>query len=392
MGRKTLQLKKIKINWPEALCKTEGVSAEICEGFIGECAENNRIPAIVILFMALAMECLMVVLYLLNSFFIKKGRFFPQYIYMYLSMILASACLLFLFFAAKHSTKRLMRLELAMVTILSLWSGVFSAFDVMNGFSSYLFVQLMMINSIIIKLNPRCHCAANAAGYLVYAALILYAHLNITITFVELINPFFMFVAACVVIILNNRTKLKSYMNQKLVQEQNKRLEFYANNDFLTKIANRKSIIEYLEKIISAKHKNIACMMIDIDDFKLYNDTYGHIMGDRCLIKLCAAIEKYILSQGGKVGRFGGEEFLVLLTDKQEDDVISIANGLVRTAREQNIEFSTSRIAPMVTISIGVHLQNNTQNADEETMLISADRALYQAKSEGKNRIAVAFD
>ena len=72
MGRKTLQLKKIEI---KAWCKTEGISAEICEGFIGECAENNRIPAIVILFMALAMESLMVVLYLLNSFFIKKGRF-----------------------------------------------------------------------------------------------------------------------------------------------------------------------------------------------------------------------------------------------------------------------------------------------------------------------------
>ncbi len=379
-----------RISRPGIFRKTGETPANTREEFKKECAGNNRVPALIIVSMALGMECLMAFFYILNFYILKKGQFFLQYIYMYTSMIIACLCFFAIYPAVKHQLNKLMRLELAVVVILGVWSAVFSAFDVINGFSSYLFIQLMIINSLLFKLNPVTHCSINIFCYLLYMAIILNARLGITVTFAELVNPFFMIVAACIIIVLNDRTGYKTYVNQNLIKEQNKKLEFYANNDFLTRIPNRKDIIEYLDEMILSK-KNIVCMMIDIDNFKLYNDTYGHIEGDTCLIKLSSAIEKYVVLQGGKVGRYGGEEFLVLLSDKKEDDAVAIANGLVRIVREQNIEFSTNKDGKAVTISAGVHIQRDTKNMDRVAILVSADQALYQAKKEGKNRISVSY-
>lgn len=392
MHKKTLlQIsEKIKANWPTSWSKIGGASADTRKAFQDECAENNRIPALVVLYMILAMEFLMLMIYVMNICFIKKGNFFPQYIYMYTSMIIAGVCFLVLFSAAKHSADKLMRLETALVAVVGVWSALFSAFDVMNGFSSYLFIQLMIINSLIFRIHPVRHCAINAASYFIYTAVVLSARLSIVVTFAELVNPFFMVAAACIILILNNRTKFRSYINQKLIQEQNKKLEFYANNDYLTKIPNRKSIIEYMDEMIAKGHRNVICMMIDIDNFKLYNDTYGHVTGDSCLIKLACAMDKFVLLQGGRVGRYGGEEFLAVLSGKPEAEAVSIANELVRLVREQNIEFSTNPAFQVVTISVGVCIQRDKPIMDRVAMLISADHALYKAKSEGRNRISVA--
>ncbi|MCX7615145.1 MAG: diguanylate cyclase, partial [Clostridiales bacterium] len=177
----------------------------------------------------------------------------------------------------------LLKIELVMIAILSVWSSFFSAFDVMNGFSSYLFVQLTIIHSMIFRVKPIIHCMINLISYLIYTLLILMSHLSFIVTFAELINPFFMVVAACIMILLNIRIKCTSFLNQKLILEQNEKLELYANFDFLTNIPNRKSIIEYMDQIVLSDIKSIACLMIDIDNFKLYNDTYGHIKGDKCL-------------------------------------------------------------------------------------------------------------
>lgn len=373
----------------KTMFQTEETSPQTRKAFFDECALSNRIPALVILFMILIMECLMVFLYVLVTYFIKKASFFPQYIYLYSSMIFLSLILILLFHLSEHSQRKLMQLEMAMLGIIGVWSAIFSAYDVINGFSSYLFIQIMIINSLLFQIKPVEHCAINAAAFFVYTAIILYYHLNIIITFSELINPFLMMVAACVIIFLNDRTKYKAYLNLDLIAEQHKRLEFYANNDFLTKIPNHKSIIEYLDKMLLSNTKNITCMMLDIDNFKLYNDTYGHIMGDSCLMKLAAVIENYVLDYGGKVGRYGGEEFLVLFKEKEKDSILSIADGLVKTVREQNIEFTANKDCPVVTLSCGLHIESETADADRNTLLTYADLALYQAKKSGKNKISI---
>jgi len=367
----------------------EKASEETRKTFLEKCAVTNRVPTFTILCMLLAMESLMVFIYLIVTYFLKWARFYPQYIYLYLSMIFICLYFFIRFRSTGNSARKLMRLELIMLSIIGVWSAVFSACDVINGFSSYLFIQLMMIHSLLFKVEPVKHCIINILSFSVYAILILVSHLNLTITFAELVNPFFMMAAACIVLLLNFQTKFKVYIDQELINEQNKKLEFYANNDYLTKTPNRKSIIEYLDGMLLSHNKCLACIMIDIDNFKQYNDTYGHIMGDTCLTDIAAAMEGYVLSRDGKVGRYGGEEFLIVFSELEENDVESLAEGLIRIVNAQNIEFSASPVSNAVTISGGIYLKRKTESMDHKTLIALADRELYRAKKEGKNRISI---
>lgn len=371
--------------------QTEKIPSDIRREYMDECALGNKIPALVVLTMILTMESMMVIIYCLNLFFVKKGRFFPQYIYLYVSMMIFSLCFIILIKIFEKVPKNLMAVEMAMLLTVGVWSAIFSAYDVINGFSSYLFIQLIIIHSLLFKVNPVKHCLINAVSFLVYMALILWARLTVTITFAELVNPFFMLVTAEIMIIFRSRTKYQDYINKKLIDEQHKKLEFYANNDFLTKIPNRKSIIEYMDNIMEKCHHNIICMMIDIDRFKLYNDTYGHIVGDKCLIKMSAAFDRFAGQHGGRVGRYGGEEFVILFDDMDEESASAVANELIEMVRKLNIEFSAADDYRRVTISVGVHIQNKIENPDKDAILTAADNALYKAKNHGRNRMAVSW-
>jgi len=366
----------------------EELSPEKRKLFLDKCAKKNRFPALVIMFMVLVMESFMVFCYLIQPYVIEQASFFPQYIYLYLSMIIVSSVSLILLHVYKDLVSKLIKLEYFILIALGIWSAVFSACDVINGFSSYLFIQIMIINSLIIRVRAGKHCAINIICYLLYMLIILNYDLSITITFAELVNPFLMMVASCVIIILNNRINYRSYINQELIKEQNKKLEYYANNDFLTNIPNRKSIIDYLNNVLQTE-KNISCMMIDIDDFKLYNDTFGHLVGDDCLISIAKDIENYVLEKGGKVGRFGGEEFLAIFINQKDECVIKIANQLVDKIREKNIDFPANIEYQVLTISIGVHFVKEIMNVDAHSIISFADDALYKAKNEGKNKISL---
>lgn len=365
------------------------------QGFLDLCARRNRIAAIAIVSMGLAMESLMVVLYLLQPYVASETAFFPGYIYLYSSMLAVCPCFLLLLMKFQHSPRALLLVEQAIMIWVCIWSAVFSALDVKNGFSSYLFIQMVIINSLVFTVRPVLHCAISLTGYAVYVVLVLFSGLDLTTTFAELVNPFFMVVAACVMAVINYRRRIGTYIDTELIKEQNSKLEYYANNDFLTKILNRKGIIDYLDEIASANGKAITCIIIDIDNFKLYNDTYGHIMGDRCLVMIAAALEHCVLRHDGKVGRYGGEEFLALFTDKEQDGVSAIANELMDAVRALGIAFPESAVGSIATISVGVYTHKADADGQDavrfskDTVLTRADTALYQAKGEGKNRACI---
>lgn len=239
----------------------QNVSQQEVDGFMEDCARSNIVRAKVILWMSFCMEAVMTFLYIADTYFLRYGKFFPYYIYLYSSMLIFSVIFYSLLVIFRKSYKALFLVEQALILLWNVWGAVFSALDVFNGFSSYLFVQIMIINSLIFRISPKVHCFANIAGYLTYALVVLHANLGLTHTFAELINPFFMTAAACVIVILNHRTKRSAFLNQKLIEAQNKELEFYANNDFLTKIPNRKSIMEYLEQILKSASSSAVCML-----------------------------------------------------------------------------------------------------------------------------------
>jgi diguanylate cyclase (GGDEF)-like protein len=164
-------------------------------------------------------------------------------------------------------------------------------------------------------------------------------------------------------------------------------LHLLSTTDSLTGLANRRHFescfdLEWRRAIRS--EDSIALIMIDIDNFKKYNDLYGHQAGDECLRQVSASLHLYAQRSGELVVRYGGEEFLVLLPRMTLAHAQHIAEKVCRNIRELNITHANSN-EKMVTISIGVAAMVPGQNDDEEALLRDADRALYQAKANGRN-------
>ncbi len=157
-------------------------------------------------------------------------------------------------------------------------------------------------------------------------------------------------------------------------------LEKYVNFDYLTKTYNRRFLMEYLIieiKKAERKKNNLAVALIDIDNFKLVNDTFGHTEGDHVLQDV-AKIMKSNVRRSDIVSRYGGEEFLIVMNDTTEQGAMVLAEK-IRKAVEIH-QFTTGNI----TISLGVSCFSSGTSID--LLIKHADDAMYQAKKEGKNR------
>ncbi len=157
--------------------------------------------------------------------------------------------------------------------------------------------------------------------------------------------------------------------------------------DSLTGLHNRRYMLEHVEELFISKEKNkekLVVAMIDVDHFKNINDTYGHHVGDDILIKLSENMMRRINNKD-VVARFGGEEFCLLIQDRELDDALVILEKLRQAIAEDYLEFKEEKIG--VTVSIGVCSE---RKGDFSSMLKMADNALYKAKNKGRNCVVQA--
>ncbi|MFZ4729995.1 MAG: CHASE2 domain-containing protein [Pseudanabaena sp.] len=158
----------------------------------------------------------------------------------------------------------------------------------------------------------------------------------------------------------------------------------YASNiDELTQIANRRYFDRFLVKNFHAKQA-LSVLICDVDHFKLYNDSYGHQEGDTCLKLVAQAINKSVRS-GELAGRYGGEEFAVILPHTSYEEALAVAERIVTNVRNLNIPHKSSKTSNVVTLSCGV-ANMTVEDSSSLDLLIKADRALYKAKEQGRNR------
>ena len=159
-----------------------------------------------------------------------------------------------------------------------------------------------------------------------------------------------------------------------------------AHTDALTGLGNRHWMRTMFEREVTRTqhaHKALCLMMIDVDNFKLFNDRYGHIAGDRVLVAVAEALREY-LRPTDLVARFGGDEFAVLLPDLQ----LKQARQTAERVRQQIAALSPQSLETAITVSIGIASQEPID--DVATLVQRADAAMYHAKETGRNRVAVA--
>lgn len=175
-------------------------------------------------------------------------------------------------------------------------------------------------------------------------------------------------------------------LNQRLLFAQHE-LQHQATHDALTGIYNRGAILEHMEaQLARAKRQNkaLGVIMLDVDHFKQINDTYGHHAGD-AVLKTIADRMKECLREYDYIGRYGGEEFLVVLGDADYETAIMIAERINQAIGDGAIAFGDKRLA--VTISAGVTVAENCTELDADKITLAADQELYKAKSNGRNRV-----
>jgi len=196
----------------------------------------------------------------------------------------------------------------------------------------------------------------------------------------------------------HNELKVRLRAGRRIIELQNElmaardSLREKAMRDSLTGLLNHEEILGVLEKELARSERDGVCVsiiMADIDHFKKINDTYGHIAGD-AVLRLTARKMHSMVRAYDAVGRYGGEEFLLVLPECCKECAVAFAHRL--RARIGSEEMDTPEGMIPVTISLGVAASGNDLRLDEQTLVKAADAALYKAKENGRNRVETAAD
>jgi diguanylate cyclase (GGDEF)-like protein len=170
----------------------------------------------------------------------------------------------------------------------------------------------------------------------------------------------------------------------------NQQLERLSGVDALTGLANRRKIDAHLAQQwsqLSREGSSVAVLLCDVDDFKEFNDHYGHLAGDSCLQRVAGALSTVVQRHTDLLGRYGGEEFLIILVGVDADHVRGVADRLRVAVLDLRVSHERSRVAPVVTISIGIVCSTLDELREPEDLIHRADLALYAAKRGGRNRV-----
>ncbi len=177
------------------------------------------------------------------------------------------------------------------------------------------------------------------------------------------------------------------------LEQANSELERIAHIDSLTQLANRRYFDTYIDREwlrLRREHQPLTIILMDIDYFKLYNDAYGHLQGDVCLRAVAQALREVLKRPADVLARYGGEEFVALLPKTDKTGAVQMAQYMQHAIAQFNVPHAASRVSDRITISLGIATRIPTQHDSWLNLLNDADKALYQAKENGRNQCSIA--
>jgi diguanylate cyclase (GGDEF)-like protein len=181
---------------------------------------------------------------------------------------------------------------------------------------------------------------------------------------------------------------------KQAAEDANQELQRVAYSDSVTAIANRRRFDQHLRQEwqrLARDREPLSLILCDIDYFKRYNDHYGHQAGDLCLKEIAQAMDRIMKRASDLVARYGGEEFAIILPNVRLKGAIHIARLIQMEIRHLEIPHAQSSVSPNVTLSLGISSQIPNLEYQPESLITAADRALYQAKAQGRNTYALAI-
>lgn len=174
------------------------------------------------------------------------------------------------------------------------------------------------------------------------------------------------------------------------IQEHHATLRKLSSTDGLTGVANRRAFEEYLEREwlrAQTEQRPLTLAFVDVDHFKEYNDHFGHQVGDQCLMKIANAIQSSLRKSKDVVARYGGDEFVLILPDTDCKEATLVAKRVRKQIEDLRIQYTKDDVVFNVTVSIGVASLIPPRTMEKEALIELADQAVYEAKSQGRNKI-----
>ncbi|EPK7239012.1 GGDEF domain-containing protein [Acinetobacter baumannii] len=274
-----------------------------------------------------------------------------------------------------------------------------------NGQDNVLFHAAMMYAIVIIygAVGMRFYTAiiAGWVGGLIGILVSTYLNGDIDWTFLNRTYTFSSFLGMTLAY-ATDRQHRENYLQNCMIElnrielmQQAQQLSLLSQQDALTGLANRRYLDETLDNEWrrALRHETpLTIMMVDIDFFKPYNDSLGHLKGDQCLKDIASAISSIAARSGDLVARYGGEEFLLLFPMTNAQQAKIQAERLMNAIKKIAIVHPCSSVSPYVTISVGVATTIPRLNDSISAFVSRADHALYQAKTNGRNQYQIALN
>ena len=321
----------------------------------------------------------------------------PTRVYFSFYTILLCACLLGLvlmrLFIRRGKYRQVLQVQSAFVAVILYWGVAVTVYD--QRASDQIYVYLLMVISIAVLacLRPWFTVLLFLSAQILLMVLLPMFQPAGTDNYGNYINS----LAFCVISLFMCRYRFhndrRRFYQEQLIAEKNRELQetsqklaYVADHDSLTGLRNRRYLREYLQKLIedakAGARQQVGVFMIDVDNFKDFNDVFGHVKGDECLKKVASAMDASC--HEGSLFRYGGEEFLLILPSAAQTDCCEAGEQLRREVESLRIPAAAS--GQNVTISVGCAIGTIACEDDWDCLLRTSDRALYQAKSQGKNR------
>ena len=258
-----------------------------------------------------------------------------------------------------------------------------------------IFFWFIVLFTLIPNFSPKVFITLSILYFIAAVAAMKYKNPVITFGYGDpeslVIEYFF---AIIIIKILLYSSEVKTFVNTFRINVLNENLQELSVTDELTKIDNRRSFLNYMDIVWKQCQRiklPLSIMMIDVDYFKKYNNSLGHLEGDKTLIAIAQCLKNNIKRKTDIVARFGGEEFVCLLPFIEKDIVLGFAKSLIQSVENLNIPHPMSECSKYVTISAGISTIIPDDNNSQTELLEEADKALYMAKKSGKESGFVKF-
>lgn len=320
-----------------------------------------------------------------------------QAIFMHSLLTTVSIALLILF-KKTLSDKVLSLIVKAVFMFILMWTMVFSLLSFSVGGQLTVYLIGLTFVSVSSNLNPFTIIFAFVSTWLIFMGFIPFYTQNEYIIVSNVINLFALNSIAWLTSLILFRMRLEDFMLKEQIQNQliqlselNEKLSILSHTDSLTGAYNRR----YFDQKLVESFKNsktdkdyLSIAILDFDDFKQYNDFYGHQAGDVALTQVANTIKTQCLRDTDIFARFGGEEFVIILPKSNQEEAISVCERILKTVLDLKIEHRGSSVH-FLTVSIGVRTVEDHDLVNMNDLINDADKALYQAKGEGKNRVCI---